>query len=66
MTMDQLAGLESFLEVLPEDVAEVLEIEIKYEGYLARQEEEVARFKRMENTIIPEDMTYVGLPGLSR
>ena len=66
MTMDQLARLESFLEVLPADVAEVLEIEIKYEGYLARQEEEVARFKKMENAVIPEDMTYAGLPGLSR
>jgi tRNA uridine 5-carboxymethylaminomethyl modification enzyme len=52
------------LELSPRE-AEALEIEIKYEGYLKRQSEQVNRFKRMEGTRLPDDMVYEGLPGLS-
>ena len=61
-----LAPLAPWLADLDREAAEVLDIEIKYDGYLARQEEQVARFKKLENTPIPPDMEYKGLPGLSR
>jgi tRNA uridine 5-carboxymethylaminomethyl modification enzyme len=43
-----------------------LETEIKYAGYLRRQEAEIQRAQHAERRRIPEDFAYVGLPGLSR
>lgn len=51
------------LENLP--FKEVIELQVKYEGYIRRQEEQVARFKKLERTLLPSDMAYAGLPGLS-
>ncbi len=47
------------------DVAEQVEIEAKYSGYLARQREEIARQQRHEHTAIPSDFDYAGVRGLS-
>ncbi len=46
-------------------VREPVRLEVKYEGYIRRQEEQVARFKRLEEVRLPEDMNYTGLAGLS-
>jgi tRNA uridine 5-carboxymethylaminomethyl modification enzyme len=39
--------------------------EVKYAGYIRRQEEELAAFRKLERLRIPGDFTYAGLPGLS-
>jgi len=46
-------------------VSEQLAIQVKYEGYLVRQEEQVHRFEKSENLGIPPDMDFTGLAGLS-
>jgi len=46
-------------------VAEQVEIGVKYAGYLERQRDEVARNREHEDTRIPADFDYAGLPGLS-
>jgi len=46
-------------------VAEQVEIGVKYAGYVERQREEIARQQRHEQTRLPEDFDYAGLPGLS-
>ncbi len=51
--------------VLPE-IAGELETQIKYAGYLQRQETHVARMERLENKRIPEEMDYDRSRGLSR
>ncbi|MDH3328505.1 MAG: tRNA uridine-5-carboxymethylaminomethyl(34) synthesis enzyme MnmG [Desulfobulbaceae bacterium] len=51
------------LENLP--YREEIQLQVKYEGYIKRQEEQVARFKKLERTLLPTDMQYDGLPGLS-
>ena len=43
-----------------------LETDIKYDGYLRRQERQIARTRRDEHEAIPLDFSYQGLPGLSR
>ena len=48
------------------EVREQIEIEIKYEGYLKRQHEQVERFKKMENKIIPNRINYDKILSLSR
>ncbi len=42
------------------------ELQIKYHGYIVRQEEQVARFRRLEHMALPADLEYAGMPGLSR
>lgn len=49
---------------LPEAVTEEVEIQIKYAGYLARQEKQVAEFRREESRKIPEDIDYRSITGL--
>ncbi|HEV8693039.1 MAG TPA: tRNA uridine-5-carboxymethylaminomethyl(34) synthesis enzyme MnmG, partial [Lysobacter sp.] len=47
------------------DVAEQVEIGVKYSGYLDRQREEIARQQRHESTAIPADFDYAAVRGLS-
>ena len=49
---------------LPEAVTEEVEIQIKYAGYLSRQEKQVAEFRREEARAIPEDIDYRAITGL--
>ena len=46
-------------------VSEQVEITCKYSGYMARQDEEIARHKRNENTNIPSDFDFTTVNGLS-
>ncbi len=41
------------------------EIEVKYEGYIKREEELIERLKKMENVTIPEDFDFNSVPGIS-
>lgn len=43
---------------LPEDVREQVNINLKYEGYIRRQERQVAQFKKLENKKIPDEIDY--------
>lgn len=47
-------------------VARQVEIQVKYEGYIDRQKREAAQFRRMEKVMVPEDMDYDAIQGLSR
>lgn len=51
---------------LPRAVREQVEIQVKYQGYLARQEAAIERFERMEQKLLPEDLDYAQIKGLSR
>ena len=42
-----------------------LEIQIKYQGYIDRQADEIERLKKQENTVLPEDFDYQQMQGLS-
>ena len=47
------------------EVIEQIEIELKYEGYIKRQKEEVERFERFEMLHIPKDIEYGNIKSLS-
>lgn len=47
------------------DILEQLEVQAKYEGYIAKQREQVKRFEKMESKSIPEDLDYSQVYGLS-
>jgi len=41
-----------------------VEMEIKYEGYIDKENREIEKLSRMENRIIPDDFSYDGISGL--
>ena len=49
---------------LPQVVREQVEIAVKYDGYIKRQQRELDELSRMENHLIPEDIDYNALQGL--
>ncbi|MBI1919992.1 MAG: tRNA uridine-5-carboxymethylaminomethyl(34) synthesis enzyme MnmG [Geobacter sp.] len=65
ITYAELSRLDSHaLEVNPA-VREQVEIQVKYQGYIDRQLDQVERARKMESTRIPDDFEYFGLSGLS-
>ena len=46
-------------------VAEQVEIQAKYAGYIDRQQEEIERLRRHENVLLPEELDYDDIDGLS-
>ena len=49
---------------IPEDVAEEVEIEVKYKGYIKLQQNQVEKFKKLETKKLPEDINYESIKGL--
>jgi tRNA uridine 5-carboxymethylaminomethyl modification enzyme len=49
-----------------EDVITQIEMEVKYEGYIKRQMEQIDKFRKLEGLGIPEDFSYEDIPGLSK
>ncbi len=52
-------------QLLAPDVTEQVEIETKYSGYIQRQQEDIERMRRQENTVLPVDLDYDQIDGLS-
>ncbi len=64
LSYDIVAQLAPAGETLPEDVCESVEIELKYEGYIDRQEEQVHRFRNLERKYIPDDFDYAAIAAM--
>ena len=64
VTYQDIAPFDANRPELPAAVTEEVEIQIKYAGYLARQEKQVAEFKKEEARQLPEDMDYDAISGL--
>ncbi len=62
----QMLENENFgFEAYEKQAIEQVEIQAKYAGYIAKQVLEISRCSKNENTLIPEDFEYKGIPGLS-
>ena len=58
LNYDCLAPIDKDREELAYDIREQVNINIKYEGYIKRQQRQVEQFKKLENKIIPENIDY--------
>lgn len=63
---EKLAELDPDRPALPEAVKEQVNIEIKYEGYIKRQTQQVAQFKKLEGRKLPENFDYSQVNSLRR
>ena len=61
---DKLAPIDPERPDLPAEVAEQVNISIKYDGYIKRQMKQVESFKKLEKKKIPENFNYVDVPSL--
>ena len=61
---DELAPFDPTRPELTADVAEQVEISVKYEGYIQRQQKQVEDFRKMERHKLPADLDYSGIQGL--
>ncbi|MBO4885332.1 MAG: tRNA uridine-5-carboxymethylaminomethyl(34) synthesis enzyme MnmG [Clostridia bacterium] len=64
MTLRDLIPLDPWFGDLPDDAAELAEISVKYEGYLDRQQAQVAQFRRSEDMLLPDDIDYMAMDTL--
>jgi tRNA uridine 5-carboxymethylaminomethyl modification enzyme len=64
VTYEDIAPFDTARPALPRAVTEEVEIQIKYAGYLARQEKQVMEFKREESRRLPENLDYNAIAGL--
>lgn len=66
MGYGQLTAVAAFAPALADtEAAEQVEIQVKYEGYIARQQDEIDKQQRNENTVLPLDLDYRQVSGLS-
>ncbi|MBL5904497.1 tRNA uridine-5-carboxymethylaminomethyl(34) synthesis enzyme MnmG [Serratia fonticola] len=66
MDYGQLTAVAAFAPALADtEAAEQVEIQVKYEGYIARQQDEIDKQQRNENTVLPLDLDYRQVSGLS-
>ncbi len=64
LNYDLLASLDPNRPVLLKGVAEQVNINVKYEGYINRQKKQIEQFKKMEKKKIPENFSYKEVPSL--
>ena len=64
MDYDKLAPIDFNRPELPDDVREQVNIQIKYEGYITRQQHQVQQFKKLEARKIPDNIDYEQVMGL--
>ena len=65
MSYSQILELGDGLEEPDGEIIEAVEVAIKYEGYICRQEQQVTRFKKLEDRRIPEGFNYNQIKGFS-
>ena len=61
---NELAPFDPTRTELPADVTEQVEISVKYEGYIQRQQKQVEDFRKMERHKLPADLDYSAIQGL--
>ena len=66
LSYEALGEIDEGRPSLPPAVREQVEINLKYEGYLKRQESQVRQFKKLEGKRLPEDFDYEAIKGLRK
>ena len=61
----ELARFDAASRDIPAKIAEQVEIQVKYNGYIERQLEQVERSRKLEGTRIPDGFDYAAIPGMT-
>jgi tRNA uridine 5-carboxymethylaminomethyl modification enzyme len=63
---EHLFAFDQDLGNIPKEIREQVEIQVKYDGYIKRQTEQIERFKKLEEVRFPEDFNFSSVIGLSK
>lgn len=66
LSYDSLAVLDPERCPLLKDIRDEINIQIKYEGYILKEKEKIAQFRKMENRAIPQNVDYIAIKGLRK
>ncbi len=64
ISLNELKETFNILDGFPSSVCETTETEIRYEGYIRKSKEQIARAKKLEDRLLPEDTDYSKIEGL--
>lgn len=64
LNYDVLKEIDKDRKELDQDIIEQVNISLKYEGYISRQQKQVAQFKKLEKKYLPNDLDYEQIKGL--
>jgi tRNA uridine 5-carboxymethylaminomethyl modification enzyme len=64
ITYNSLAPIDLERKPLSRHVVNTVEVQIKYDGYIAKQLQQIAQFHKLENKRLPEDLDYNNLAGI--
>ena len=65
LNYEKLKEIDKYRPILTEQEKEEVEIQVKYEGYIKMQEAQVEKFKKLETKLLPEDIDYSKVEGIS-
>lgn len=66
VTYESLGAVDPGRPTLPRDVVQVVEVELKYAGYIVKQRSQIERARRLEARLLPPHVDYGSVAGLSR
>ncbi|MBQ8148254.1 MAG: tRNA uridine-5-carboxymethylaminomethyl(34) synthesis enzyme MnmG [Lachnospiraceae bacterium] len=66
LSYDKIAPVDPDRQPLPADVVEQININLKYDGYIKRQKQQVEHFKKLEKKLIPADLNYDDVQNLRK
>ncbi len=64
VSYEGLAAVDKSRPALPQHIVDHLEVQIKYEGYIRKQLQQIEKFKRLEDKKLSENIDYSGIEGL--
>ena len=64
LTYRDLARFDVSRETLPDDVCEQVELQIKYEGYISKQLEQIGQLRKLESKKLPQNLDYNTIKGI--
>ena len=64
VSYDNLAEIDENRPLLSRHARAQIAVEIKYSGYIEKQREQVERFRKLENRLLPDDLDYLNMKGL--
>lgn len=64
LNYDKVESLDESRQSISNDIKEEINIRIKYEGYIDKQQDDVKNFKKMERIVIPDNINYFTIKGI--
>ena len=64
ITLEELKDLDPNRPEVPKEIRDQIDIEIKYEGYMKRQQAQIDEMRRLESKALPTDVDYTTLSGI--